>query len=141
MKGDFSRDTFDKKKRYARVLMQQGRVQLDADWNEQQAITQNRVETEAADVIGSNGAPLDEAGFHIVDKVEDLKIIPQEASLPGNKSNLIAKAGDFLISAGRFYVDGILCENETIVHYTGQPDLPNTQPLTMDYTWFISMSG
>src|SRR4029077_8423320 len=100
MKGDFSRDTFDKKKRYAQVLLQQGRVQLDADWNEQQAITRNRVETEAADVIGSSGAPLDEAGFHIIGKVEDLKIIPQEASLPGNHSAPIVKSGDFLISAG-----------------------------------------
>ena len=38
MKGDFSRITFDPKKHYSRVLMQQGRVQLDADWNEQAAI-------------------------------------------------------------------------------------------------------
>ena len=30
MKGDFSRITFDPKKHYSRVLMQQGRVQLDA---------------------------------------------------------------------------------------------------------------
>src|SRR5436189_2217995 len=124
MKGDFSRDSFDKKKRYTQVLMQQGRVQVDADWNEQQAIIQDRVETEAADVIGSNGAPLDAAGFHIVGKVEGLKIIPEEASLPGNHSAPIVKSGDFLISAGRFYVDGILCENETIVLYTGQPDPP-----------------
>ncbi|HEX3531938.1 MAG TPA: DUF6519 domain-containing protein, partial [Thermoanaerobaculia bacterium] len=35
MKGDFSRDTFRKRKHYNRVRMQQGRVQLDADWNEQ----------------------------------------------------------------------------------------------------------
>ena len=71
--------------------MQQGRVQLDADWNEQQAITQNRVETEAADVIGPNGAPLDEAGFHIVGKVEDLKIIPQP-DLPKNTQPLARSA-------------------------------------------------
>jgi len=38
MKGDFSRDTFDHKKHYRRVLMQQGRVQVDADWNEQASI-------------------------------------------------------------------------------------------------------
>ena len=30
MKGDFSRDTFDPLKHFSRVLMQQGRVQLDA---------------------------------------------------------------------------------------------------------------
>ena len=32
MKGDFTRSTFDKKKHYRRVNMQQGRVQLDDDY-------------------------------------------------------------------------------------------------------------
>ena len=31
MKGDFTRDTFDPAKHFSRVLMQQGRVTLDAD--------------------------------------------------------------------------------------------------------------
>ena len=35
MKGDFTRDTFKKEKHYSGVRMQQGRVQVDADWNEQ----------------------------------------------------------------------------------------------------------
>ena len=39
MKGDFSRDTFDARRDYVRVLMQQGRVQVDADFNEQHAIS------------------------------------------------------------------------------------------------------
>ena len=39
MKGDYSRDTFDPAKHFTRVLMQQGRVQLDADWNEQAALS------------------------------------------------------------------------------------------------------
>ena len=38
MKGDFSRETFDSVKHFSRVLQQQGRVQLDADWNEHTAI-------------------------------------------------------------------------------------------------------
>ena len=42
MKGDFSRQTYKKAKHYSGVLMQQGRVQLDADWNEQQAIARHR---------------------------------------------------------------------------------------------------
>ena len=42
MKGDFSRDTFNPRKHYAGVLMQQGRVQIDADWNEQQSIARYR---------------------------------------------------------------------------------------------------
>ena len=52
MKGDFSRNTFDPRKHFTRVLMQQGRVQLDADWNEQAAILLHYVRTLAADLIG-----------------------------------------------------------------------------------------
>lgn len=35
MKGEIVDSTFDTKKRYIRVLMQKGTVQVDADWNEQ----------------------------------------------------------------------------------------------------------
>ena len=35
MKGDFTRLTFAPAKHYSSVRQQQGRVQLDADWNEQ----------------------------------------------------------------------------------------------------------
>jgi Family of unknown function (DUF6519) len=34
VKGDFTRFLFDPLKRYVGVLVQQGRVILDADWNE-----------------------------------------------------------------------------------------------------------
>jgi len=39
MKGDFSRNTFRPGSHYSGVLMQQGRVLLDSDWNEQVAIS------------------------------------------------------------------------------------------------------
>src|SRR6266481_2947476 len=125
MKGDFSRDTFDSKKHYSRVLMQQGRVQTDADWNEQQAITVHREQTETRDVIGSCGTPLHDPGFHIVGSADDL--YDEEKKLPGNQHPPKLQAGDFLISAGRFYVDGILCENEQIAPFTNQLDFPNVQ--------------
>ena len=35
MRGDFSRQTFEAEQHYSAVLLQQGRVQLDADWNEE----------------------------------------------------------------------------------------------------------
>ncbi|HWS90083.1 MAG TPA: DUF6519 domain-containing protein [Pyrinomonadaceae bacterium] len=88
MKGDFSRDTFDAKKRYGGVLMQQGRVQLDADWNEQLAINLHRTQTEAIDVIGHSGAPRGTDGF----RVEPLGRV------------------DLALSPGRMYVGGLLCE-------------------------------
>ena len=95
MKGDFSRQTFAARKHYSGVLMQQGRVQLDADWNEQGAITRYRTETEAVDVIGGCGAPIHAAGFEITTDGKTLFIGP-----------------------GRYYVDGLLAENDagTIVY-------------------------
>ena len=38
MKGDFGRFTFDRLKHYISVLLQQGRVQLDSDANEEQDV-------------------------------------------------------------------------------------------------------
>lgn len=102
MKGDFSRETFDPKKHYARVLMQQGRVQTDADWNEESAIQEHRDTTTALDVIGACGAPVHDAGFAIT---TDGKMLT--------------------IGKGRFYTDGILVENDTAVAFDAQPDLPN----------------
>ena len=104
MQGDITRSTFQSQRHYRNVRQQQGRVGLDADWNEQADITAYRAETEARDVIGRCGAPQHDAGF----------------ALTGQGG------GDFEIGAGRFYVDGILCENEAgspPVRFTTQPDL------------------
>ncbi len=104
MKGDFSRWSFKPERHYHGVLEQQGRVNLDADWNEQGAIMAHRAETEAADVIGPSGAPAGNPGFQ-------LTATTAPASLR--------------ISKGHAYVDGILCENEQDVLITAQPDLPS----------------
>jgi hypothetical protein len=52
MKGDFSRDTFDPLYNFSRVLLQQGRVQLDADFNEQTAILLHMLRRLTADLVG-----------------------------------------------------------------------------------------
>jgi len=101
MKGDFTRFTFRPQKHYAGVRRQQGRVDVDADWNEQVDITLHRMHTETKDVIGAHGGPQGAAGFAISP----------------------ASPLDFSISRGRYYVDGILCENEHDVRYSAQPDL------------------
>ena len=66
MKGDFTRMTFDPRQHYRGVLMQQGRVQLDADWNEQLDIQAHRAETETRDLIGACGTPIDQPGFTLI---------------------------------------------------------------------------
>ena len=95
MKGDFSRSTFSKKKHYRKVWLQQGRVQVDADWNEQVGIQDYHDITYLKDIIGQSGAPIEKAGFSI-----ELK----EAG-GGIESLSIGK--------GQYFVDGILIENET----------------------------
>lgn len=111
MKGDFTRDTFDAAKHFSQVLMQQGRVTLDADHNEQVAILLHYVRTLARDLIGPWAAPVEKPGF----------------VLSGNDT------GDGVtIGAGRYYVDGILVENSSDCPYDKQPDcpLPNDDALS-----------
>ena len=62
MKGDFSRLTFDPRQHYRAVRMQQGRLQVDADWNEHVDLVMHRLETEVADFIGGSGVPAPTGG-------------------------------------------------------------------------------
>src|SRR5258708_19460881 len=64
MKGDFTRFTFRPEKHYRSVRVQQGRVQLDADWNEQADIATHRDDVAASDLIARQGPPCHAAGFH-----------------------------------------------------------------------------
>jgi len=107
MKCDFSRSTFQPNAGYSRVLMQQGRVQLDADWNEQVAIGVHQLRALARDLIGEHGGPKDNVGFEIG---------------PGTSPNSL-KSGDFAISPGHYYVQGVLCENPTQTTFLTQADL------------------
>jgi len=110
MPGDYSRKIFRNRKHYSGVLMQQGRVQLDADWNEQLDIQLHRTEAESIDVIGRCGVPRNNSGFKI-------------GSTPDGQ--------DLTISAGRIYVDGLLCELEEATTYISQPHLPNPEQTTV----------
>lgn len=104
MPGDYSRVTFKRENFYSGVLKQQGRVELDADDNEQLAIQHYRDETEAIDVIGKAGVPKKNDGFKI-------------GIAPGGH--------DLTISKGRFYLEGLLCELDHDSTYATQPYLPD----------------
>ena len=65
MYGDFSRITYSRRKAYTGVWSQQGRVQLDADANEQTAILLDWLRTLAVDFIGPFGGHVTRAGFHV----------------------------------------------------------------------------
>ncbi|HEU4793877.1 MAG TPA: DUF6519 domain-containing protein, partial [Nitrolancea sp.] len=126
MTTDITRSTFQPSKHYSGVLQQQGRVQLDADWNEQIAIEAHRDQTMTRDVVGSCGAPMENAGFGMID-VADLSA-DEQARLT-DLGILPLANGDFLIDHGRFYVDGILCENEETISVVHQPDLLDGPPI------------
>ena len=65
MKGDFTRNTFKSDKHYSGVRSQQGRVQVDADWNEAVDILAHWDRTTRRDVIGPCGGPQGQDGFLI----------------------------------------------------------------------------
>src|SRR5262245_4110352 len=113
MKADIGRVTFDPAKYFLRVVMQQGRVQLESDLNEQRDILIHGMRTLAADLIGPWGGSAD--AFKI-DTIANVK-------------------SNFAVGAGHYYVDGILCDNppaEEMTSYLHQPyySVPDDQKLS-----------
>ena len=95
MKGDFTRSTFRFQNHYSSVRMQQGRLQLDADWNEQIDIQRHLLQMQARDMIGQFGVPLADPSTALSFQI-----------------GITDDRHDLTISPGRIYVDGILCELE-----------------------------
>lgn len=116
MSADLTRSTFDSKKKFTGVRLQQGRVQLDSDWNEEVDILNVRDRVVTSDIVGKSGGPLGQAGF---------KISPSSSG----KS--------FEISGGHYYVDGLLCENEGPILSEDQPDSPGYVALSTAGTYAI----
>ena len=100
MKGDYSRNSHDASAAYAGVLLQQGRVLLDADWNEHAALGLRRHRLALTDLIGLGGVP-------------DASPTAFQVSVSGG--------GTLQIDAGRLYVDGILVENGQLANIEGAP--------------------
>jgi hypothetical protein len=95
-RGDFTRDTFSAGHRYARVLMQQGRVQLDADVNEQASIMVHHLRSLAVDLMGPHAAPAGMDG----QPGEDFRVSEPDSG-----------SGHVEVAPGLYYVNGIRCEN------------------------------
>ncbi|MBC6420227.1 MAG: tail fiber domain-containing protein [Hormoscilla sp. SP12CHS1] len=110
MKGDFTRWTFDASKQYSSVRLQQGRVLLDADWNEQLDIMGYRETTANKEIIGLNGVP-------------NLTSFAIE----------IDEEGVIQLGKGLCYVDGILCENDENQESSGEEEI------TGDYLAYLEV--
>jgi hypothetical protein len=105
MYGDFSQLTFNRAKSYTAAWSQQGRMQLDADFNEQNAILLDWMRTLATDFMGPAGGSTETAGFEVT--IED--------------------NGELTLSDGHYYVAGIRCEIPTRDR-DGNPPLPTYSP-------------
>ncbi|GHH78814.1 hypothetical protein GCM10018793_30270 [Streptomyces sulfonofaciens] len=104
MHADLSRLTFRPELHYSAVLAQQGRVQLDADANEQTAIDLGRARALTADLIGQHGGPRGATGFAI--------------TFVGGRRDI----DDLTIGGGRYYVDGIQLDADRPAPGTAVPD-------------------
>ena len=85
MGSDRARISYDEKQQYRSVVMQQGRVTLEADWNEAQQIAGEETREHALDFVGPAGTP------------DDGYAVTFPAGLP---------AFDFQVGAGTMYVGG-----------------------------------
>lgn len=100
MQGDFDRVTFDADDHFANVLIQQGRLLLSADVNEQSAIHHHFLRTLIVDLKGRRWRA--SGGFKIT----------------------FGSAEEFKITKGRYYIDGIPCENPKACKIEDQPFKP-----------------
>jgi hypothetical protein len=102
MTSDRARVTYDPARRYHGVVAQQGRISLEADWNEAQAITGAELATRTLDVVGRAGSP--DRGYEITPVAD------------GDATD------DLLIRAGTLYVGGQRVHLARDERYAGQPD-------------------
>jgi len=115
MKGDFSRFSFDRKKRYSAVLSQQGRLQLDSDWNEQAQIAERRNASLTRDLVGRSAMP--------EGKRMELKVVGGTLTLA---------------SGGVYYVDGLMIENENTGSVKlGSPKNADGQPVGGNFLYYL----
>ncbi len=104
MGADLSRVRFDAHRDFAAVVLQQGRLLLDADFNDLTDIVDRRIRAAIAD-LDSPGPSTGIAGVAVVPRTTP----------DGFQVSLTA--GKLSIGRGRMYVDGLLAEN----HGTGAP--------------------
>ncbi len=124
MSGDYTRVSFNPHDDYSGVLLQQGRVTLDADVNEQIDIVDRRIRADVVDTLARGAISRETPGAFLL--------------APGG--------GDLTIAPGRALVHGLLAENHGLppneydsvlgeqrgtqpVSYLAQPYLPDAATL------------
>jgi hypothetical protein len=92
MIGDFSRNRTAHAQGFRQVLLQQGRVLLDADFNEQGTIAAHVLRRLTADLLGPHAGPAGDLGFAI---------------------GLDDDGRGFTIGSGRYYVHGLMIDQDS----------------------------
>jgi hypothetical protein len=117
MKGDFSRFTYNPLNNYLSVLKQQGRVEIDSDWNEQSEIILENFRKALVDIIGPFAiATNPDSNF---DNSKALSI-----------SDFKVRAGgilDFKIGCGYVYIGGYPYQLPLETRYSTQQDFPEPE--------------
>jgi Family of unknown function (DUF6519) len=135
MKGDFSRLRDNGGKGYSRVMMQQGRVLLDSDWNEHAALMQELLRRLSRDLFGPHGGPGEYLGFQIFfngqkdanaqaawGRLLDRMKQAQDEKLPAIQEAF--NRGVPIIGPGRYYVEGVAVTNKGADAYAAESDDP-----------------
>ncbi len=101
MGADISRVRFDGRRDFAAVVLQQGRLLLDGDFNEYVAMLDRRLRAETVDLTSFGPTP----------------VHPNAAWVPRQTPDafrVTVTAGKAAIGRGRMYVDGLLAENHGV---------------------------
>lgn len=112
MAGDRARVSHDPSRKWRGLIAQQGRVTVEADWNEAAAIDAEQGRELTLDVVGTLGTPDD--GYVVT-------AIPAAGSPPAG-SPPVSGPGDLIIGPGTLYVGGERLDLGTPVAYSAQPD-------------------
>lgn len=119
MSSDRARISYDEQQQYRAVVMQQGRVTVEADWNEAQEIINEEIRKDALDFVGPSGTPDD--GYRVI--------------VTGSAPN---PALDFTVQHGTMYVGGVRAHLDQDVAYSRQPEWLDHRD---DPDWFDPASG
>jgi hypothetical protein len=107
MAGDRARVSYDPSRKWRGLIAQQGRVTVEADWNEAAAINADHDRRLTLDVVGTVGTP--DGGYVVT-------AMPAAGSPPGEVP------GDLVIGAGTIYLGGERLDLDAPVSYGAQPD-------------------
>jgi hypothetical protein len=109
MGSDRARVSYDPNRHYRSVVMQQGRVTLEADWNEDDTIHGEELRHETLDIVGPAGTPDD--GYRVVQTNQPPKP-PFDFTIGGGGPQ----------GSGTMYVGGVRLTLDAPIQYSQQPD-------------------